>query len=95
MKTNSRNLSSSHRRINDSRTRRFERFLEKNKLDNALVTTDSGEVVDLYSEAIWNRPMGLVALIWLRLCRKLSNGFYCIGRFFDNAGKLWLWGRSI
>lgn len=85
LKTNPCNLNASHLRFNDSRIRRFERFLEKNKLDNALVVTGSGEVVDLYSEAVWNRRMGFMALIWMRTCRRLSKSFSCLGNFFFKA----------
>lgn len=85
MNNNPHNLNASHLRFNDSRIRRYERFLEKNKLDSALVITDSGEVVYLYSEAIRNRHIGFMALIWMRSCRRLSKSFSCLGNLFFRA----------
>lgn len=83
-------LNARHRRINKTHIRRFERFMGKSKLDNALVVTGSDEVVDLYSEAIRSRRIGFMALIWRRSCRKLSEGFYCIGNLLFKAGSLGL-----
>lgn len=88
MNSNPHNLNASHLRFNDSRIWRYERFLEKNKLDNALVVTGSGEVVDLYSEAIRSRRIGFMSLIWMRSCRRLSNSFSCFGNFLFKASLL-------
>lgn len=88
METNPHNLSTICRRKNATRIRSFNRFLDKSKLDNALVVTDSGGVVDLYSESIWNRRAGFMARMWMRLCYELANRFHCLGRLLSRAGRL-------
>jgi len=93
MNSNLHNLISSHSKTNDTHVRRFERFLKNNKLDNALVVTESGDVVDLYSLAelsrhIGSRHIGVTASIWKQVCCKLSNGFRCIGRLLFKSSNL-------
>jgi hypothetical protein len=88
------NFNAGYCRINATHVRRFERFLKKNKLDNALVVTEFGEVVDLYAEAILNSDVGFWASIWMKFCTQLSKGFYWIGTVFIKASNLAvIWAR--
>lgn len=61
LKTNPHNLKTSHRNTNDSRIRRFERFLEKNKLDNALVVTGSGNKHSHQSQLFLTKALRSIA----------------------------------
>ncbi len=82
------NLSVGHCKVNNIHIKRFERFLKKNKLDNALVVTESGDVVDLYSGATVNIEIGLLAGIWMQICGQLAKVFYCIGNLFLKASNM-------
>lgn len=88
MISNKQNLSAWHYTINDIHIKRFERFLKKNKLDNALVIDESGEVIDLYSESILHMDIGLMPSVWMQFCRQMSKGFCCIGNIFFRASDL-------
>ena len=94
MKSSPHGLNANHRKVNDTHIRRYESFLKKNKLDNALVVTESGEVVDLYSVDVLNRHIGIMASIWMQFCIKLSKVFFCIGNIFVKASNMTrIWTR--
>jgi len=88
MNSNFRNLTDRYCKKNDKRIRSFERFLKKNRLDNALVVTESSEVVDLYANAIVNMDIGRMDIIRQQVCYHLSQGFICFGSVFIKASNI-------
>ena len=89
---NQKNLFARDRKMNDAHIKKYEKFMKKNKLDNALVLTESGEVVDLYSEAIQNIKIGHIASIWKKFFYQLSDGVFFVARVFikaSNFGSIW------
>jgi hypothetical protein len=77
-----------HRQINNDKIRNFRRFMKKSKLVNPLMVTDSGEVVDLYSEALSSMEVGFIEGLKSQFRLWLSSVFFCLGDIFFKLGNM-------
>jgi len=89
------NFNSWYHKANDNHIKRFEHFMKTNKLDNALVVTESGDVIDTFSLAIMHNDISFLPSIWAQFCRQLSKAFYFAGSVVLKAASLSsIWTRS-